>query len=249
MHQRLSHGLVAVGLGALTPLAAAGGTDFIDCGQLVSVSGCPTLFQDSQGFLHLLDDTGGYFPGDQVEVAGSLTTCSVPCGATGSCVIGATLLPCSPGPPGTPFCFGDGTAGACPCGNQSPLGSEAGCANSTGLGAELVATGTPFFTADDLGFVLSGGRPNQPSLLVQGEAQQSLPFKDGLFCLANPTERVEVIFLDAGGGGASQSSIVTNGAVPGPGVSRYYQQWYRDPQLSPCGTGSNFSNGVQVNWI
>jgi hypothetical protein len=113
----------------------------------------------------------------------------------------------------------------------------------------LTEIGTRFVVNDDLGFTLSGGRPHQPSLLVQGEGRQLLTFKDGLFCLANPTERIEVILLDANGEGASSSSIVTNGAILGPGTTRFYQQWYRDPQLSPCGSGSNFSNGVQIDWI
>ena len=247
MRQFLSLFAATLGLGSL---ALAGGTDFYDCGQLVAVAGCPTLFQVSQGFLHHVDNLHGYQVGDQVEVTGTLLTCTVPCGATGTCITGAFLAPCTAGPTGTAFCFGDGTSGQnCPCGNQSALGSGEGCANSTNFGARLTATGSPFVNNDDLGFSLSGGRPNQPSLLVQGEGQQVLPFKDGLLCLTTPTERVEVVLLDAGGGGSTSSSIVTNGSIPGPGSTRYYQQWYRDPQLSPCGTGSNFSNGVQVNWI
>jgi hypothetical protein len=247
MRQVLSLIVATHGLGSV---ALAGGRDFYDCGQLVAVAGCPTLIQDSQGLLHQLDDLNGYQVGDQVEVTGKLVTCSVPCGGTGTCVVGAFVVPCSAGPTGTSFYFGDGTSGlGRPCANQSALGAGEGCVNSTGIGARLTATGSPLFVDDDLGFLLNGGRPNQPRLLVQGEGQQVLPFKDGIFCLSNPTERVEVVILDGSGSGSTSSSMVTNGAIPGPGATRYYQQWYRDPQLSPCGSGSNFSNAVQVDWI
>jgi len=155
----------------------------------------------------------------------------------------------------TPTCAGDATFDAgsgpvsCPCGNHSVVGANEGCLNSRGRGAAIAATGSNFFADDNLVLSVSQARANQPSMLVQGAALSGVPFKDGILCSGNPTERVEVVQLNASGAGSTSGSIVTQGSVPGPGVARYYQFWYRDPALSACGTGSNLSAGLCVAWI
>jgi len=151
------------------------------------------------------------------------------------------------GEPAIPVCFGDGSAGmGCPCGNLGGAGE--GCANSTGSGAVLTASGTNVHANDDLVLHVAGARPNQPSMAVQGGALSPMAFRDGILCLGTPTERLQVLMLDATGAAETTVSIVTEGGIPGPGTTAYYQVWYRDPVLSVCGLGSNLSQALQVNW-
>ncbi|MCA8980919.1 MAG: hypothetical protein H6831_06610 [Planctomycetes bacterium] len=146
---------------------------------------------------------------------------------------------------GVPLCFGDGTGAACPCLNFGGAGE--GCANSTGVGAILESAGSSIVAVDDLQLTVTQARPNTTGIFIQGTTQIALPFKDGILCTGNPTERLEVVQLDGTGAAGTTNSIVTGGAVA-PGDSRVYQLWYRDPALSPCGTGSNLSSALLVQW-
>ena len=149
---------------------------------------------------------------------------------------------------GTGFC--DCSAGNSPCGNGGAAGN--GCANSAfAQGAHLAATGSVSVGAGDL--VLHGSNlvPSQPGLYFQGDnainGGQGVPFGDGLRCAGGNVVRLEVVGADATGNSATGVDIAAKGGASAGDLKRY-QLWYRDPQASPCGTGFNLTNGLEILW-
>jgi hypothetical protein len=145
--------------------------------------------------------------------------------------------------PGAALCDG-GPAAPCPCGNNSAAGE--GCANSSGVGAELGGFGTPQVAADNYTLRVRALPTNEAGVFLQGAGLSGFPFRDGLLCVSSPTVRLETVVSDAAGSVRSTVSIVQGGAVQ-PGEQRFYQYWYRDPG-GACGAGSNFSNAWVIDW-
>lgn len=158
---------------------------------------------------------------------------------------------------GTPLCFGDGTqALACPCANNGLAGR--GCNNSAATGgAQLTARGSPM--ADTVVLTSSGELPTVLSIFLQGNALTAnpLPFGDGIRCAGGALKRLYV--KNASGGAVSapmagDNSIRVQSALLGDtinaGTSRWYQVYYRDPDLtfcaSPAGSSFNVSNALEI---
>lgn len=144
--------------------------------------------------------------------------------------------------PVTAFCFGDG---GCPCGNDD---ANAGCANSTGSGALLSAQGSSSVGSDDMEMHVTNARNGQPGVLFSGvNALASIPFRDGFLCTNTQSIRLGVRFVSASGNATWGPGIAALGSFSA-GTVRHFQVWYRDPQISPCGSGSNLTNALTVTY-
>jgi hypothetical protein len=152
------------------------------------------------------------------------------------------------GPTGMPYCFGDGSGTACPCGNSGSAGN--GCASSVNAGgANLTTTGNSSLANDTL--VLSGtGMANSSCLYFQGTTQISAAFGDGLRCAGGSVVRLGT---KTNVGGASQyptgsdAPVSVKGAVTAAGT-RTYQTWYRNAAAFCTPSTFNLTNGVLVTW-
>jgi len=140
------------------------------------------------------------------------------------------------------------------CGNPDLL---AGCANSTGTGAELAACGSASVAADDLLLVLAGLPAAQPTLLFMGAGATQSWFGDGLLAVAAGDAgllRFPVRQADADGALTLGPGLVALARATFPpeahllaGGTWNFQAWYRDPD-GPCHSGFNFSNALAVTF-
>ena len=163
-------------------------------------------------------------------------------------MVGAVTV--APSELGSGFCFGDGSGTACPCGNAG--GSDEGCANDTGSGGVLTASGSTSIAADDLVLSATNLTPG-PGLFFQGNnavnSGNGNPFGDGLRCAGGNVVRLEVRFANSGNGFTTGTtiSVATKGGVSA-GQTKRYQYWYRDSGVSPCSSLFNLTNGYELTW-
>lgn len=146
--------------------------------------------------------------------------------------------------PGFPYCFGL----VCPCANPD---AAAGCANSSGGGGALAATGSASIAADDLR--LSGTHliPTESAFLFSADVALNSclgrSFGDGLRCAGLNLIRLESKVSDRNGAVTFGPGLIALESGPSPGTERRYQLWYRDP-TGPCGAGFNLTNGFAVTY-
>ncbi|MBK7875355.1 MAG: hypothetical protein IPJ77_06335 [Planctomycetes bacterium] len=157
--------------------------------------------------------------------------------------------------PGNSFCAGDGldpnVTTPCPCGNTG--GPGRGCANSVNpQGALLVATGSPL--PDTMQLQGSGMPATVSCIYLQGNALSDTVFGDGVRCTGGTLLRLRTR-ANVGGASAFPDSTdtislsVRGGVVPGSGVVRQYQTYYRNSAGLFCPPETfNVTNGWQVTW-
>ncbi len=158
------------------------------------------------------------------------------------------------------FCLGDGTQSTpCPCGNSGAPGRGCAASDPFSIGARLVATGTA--TPDTVVLSASDLLASVTCVFLQGDQQNAngVVFGDGVRCVAGSLKR---LFIKSASGGAASApgvgdpSISARSAALGdtiaPGSLRYYQVYYRDPDLTFCpapqGNSWNVSSGVILQW-
>ena len=154
---------------------------------------------------------------------------------------------------GTPFCAGDGSGAACPCGNSGLAGR--GCANSVNAdGGRLRGSGTASLAADSVS-IYGDGMPNSNALYFQGTTQSAggagATFGDGLRCAGGTVVRLGTKTNVAGASsypGAGDPSVSVRGLVVAPGT-RTYQGWYRNAAAFCTASTFNLTNGLEVVWV
>ena len=151
---------------------------------------------------------------------------------------------------GVPYC--NGSAGACPCGNDAAQLLPSGCVNSTSQAASLAATGSPSASASSVSLIAVGAVPGLPGVFFSGEnavnGGAGIPFGDGLRCAGFNAVRLQVTASDASGNALSTVDIAATGGVSA-GDSLNYQYWYREVSTGGlCGNSHNLTNAVNIVW-
>ncbi len=153
---------------------------------------------------------------------------------------------------GITMCAGDGRATGCPCGNDAQAASGRGCVNSFGLGASLVATGTPSLSNDSFQLLVSSIGPNAPMLFFQGMTSgNGAIFGDGLRCATGSVVRLGTVPASSSGSATypsgAQTPVSVRGQIGTPS-QRAYQVWYRN-SVAFCSVSTfNLTNSLTAQW-
>jgi hypothetical protein len=141
------------------------------------------------------------------------------------------------------------SSGLGPCGNDD---AAAGCANSTGMGASLDASGSTSWEADDLVLTATHMPANKLGIWMLSSVQVQTVLGDGLRCVGNPFHRFGAFNSGPAGAASKGPGIIGSACSTLPpsfcihvGATWNFQVWYRNLS-GPCGAGSNLSNAMEV---
>lgn len=121
--------------------------------------------------------------------------------------------------------------------------------NSTGAGALLSSSGTPFLSAGDFVLETSAVPPFKSGIFFYGAGPEvALAFGEGLLCIQPPFARLPLVHADASGSMslALDASLGNPSAPIASGTSYLFQCWYRDPDGGPA--GFNTSDALLVEF-
>ena len=179
----------------------------------------------------------------------------LPC--VSACVLVPAIAPPAEGRGITPYCFGDGTGTACPCGNFSAAGLQQGCMNSFGQGSHLGGAGSVSVAADTLTLSADHLPTTTTIIFIQGlQSQQSgagVVVGDGLLCVGSSLIRMGVRTASGGScsfgfGVAGDPLVSVAGGLPAAGGRRFYQGWYRNNASFCMSEAFNFTSALDVRW-
>lgn len=151
---------------------------------------------------------------------------------------------------GNTYCYGDEPASPCACAQPGDPGPFAGCRNSTGRGAALMAIGNTNVSSPELTLQLIHIDGTVPALIMQGTQSVNgglgVPFGDGLRCIGGPIVRLPLTYASNAGVITFGPSIVNQmGWTSGQTIQ--LQAWYRESIGSSC-SGRNSSNGLELTF-
>lgn len=163
------------------------------------------------------------------------------------------------------FSWPDFTTTFCSCADGPRCDDPfAGCMNSTASGGSLRGCGSSSVIEDDLLLTAWRVPPGKAYLPLMGAGQVHVPFGDGLLCVGSGGVglfRFPVKLTDTWGHAVLGPGIVSHsqthfsaaGAIQ-PGSTWYFQFWYRDSLVTPCGgfqpvpKGFNLTDAIGVTF-
>ncbi len=236
------------------------GTDatMVDVYGELGIDGTGTAWENTDSYSYRCGDVAnaGVFAIGDWFVAGA-DFLETGCAGDDVCELAALLAQTTPGVHvgcgapsiGVPFCYGDGSDTACPCGNVGAAGE--GCTNSSGAGAILTATGSENLAAGDLGLTGAQLPASVPALFFSGvnTIAPGASFGDGLRCAGGAITRLQVAFTDASGDVSTSPANIGAAVGATVGSTSTMQIWFRDVSAgAPCGSGFNTSSALLITW-
>jgi hypothetical protein len=156
------------------------------------------------------------------------------------------------------YCYpGANFVQGCPCNNAPTV--NGGCNNSINTGGAILnALGTQSLSSDTFSFTQTGELGSSLSIFLQGNADVVLgtTFGDGVRCVGGTLKRLYhhnassgTVSAPVGADLAVSARSAQLGDTIAPCSSRFYQVYYRDPNLGFCASGFNVGNGVKALWL